>query len=110
MKKENFIIVETTCSNMSLAKKLAKILLEEKLAACIHLQKMISLYFWEEKLENDQEVLLSIKTKNSKFLRIEKTIKKHHEYKLPQIIAIPIIKGSKDYLSWIDTNLQGKNK
>jgi periplasmic divalent cation tolerance protein len=110
MKKENFIIVETTCSKLSLAKKLAKILLKEKLASCIHLQKIESLYFWEEKIENNREILLSIKTKDVKFAKIEKIITKYHEYKLPQIIATPIIKGSKNYLSWIDTNLSDNSK
>jgi len=110
MKKDKFIIIQTTYPNLKSAKNLATILLKEKLAACIHLQKIESLYFWEAKIQNDQEILLSIKTQNSRFAAIEKLIKKNHSYKLPQIIVTPIVKGSKNYLSWIETGLKKKVK
>ena len=110
MKNDKFIIIQTTYPNLKSAKNLAEILLKEKLSACIHLQKIESLYFWEKKIQNDAEILVNIKTKKSKFLAIEKLIKKHHSYKLPQITATEIIKGSKDYLSWIETSLTKKVK
>jgi periplasmic divalent cation tolerance protein len=110
MKKEQFITVETSFPNLESAKNLAKILLQKNLVACIHLQKVESLFFWEGRLENEQEILLSAKTISVNFSKIEEIIKNKHSYKLPQIIAKPITHASKDYLSWIETNLSAKTK
>lgn len=106
--KDKFIIIETSYPNSpkgkKLAKNLAEILLEQKLAACIHFSQIESMYFWQKKIENSREILVAIKTQNSLYDEVEKIIKKHHIYEIPQIISTHINQGSKSYLSWIKSN------
>jgi len=106
--KSKFITIETTYPNSSkgkkLAKNLAELVLNQKLAACVQFSKIESAYFWEGKLQNDQEILVRIKTKNSLFLKVEKIIKKHHSYEIPQIISTQINQGSDEYLQWIESS------
>ena len=104
--RTEFIIIKTTFPNMEEAKKLAEILLKEKLAACIQFMPIESSYSWHEKIINESEILLNIKTKKSLFDKIEKIIKKHHSYTIPQIVAIHIIQGAEPYLNWIEQNLE----
>ncbi len=104
--KNKFITVQTTYPNLTSAKNLAKILLKEKLAACIQFSKIESLYLWNEKIENSKEILVNIKTKNSLYLELEKIIKKHHVYENPQIISSKINQGYSPYLYWIESNLK----
>lgn len=108
--KNKFIIIETTYPNHKLAKNLAQILLDKKLAACIQFVKIESMYFWDKKIQNDSEILVRIKTKNSLFLKVEKIIKNHHSYKNPQIISTQINQGSKQYFDWIDLNTKPHSK
>lgn len=100
---KNFIVIETTYPNLHQAKNLAKILLEEKLAACVHFSKIKSTFFWERKIQNENEILVVIKTKNSLYNAVEKVIAKHHPYKIPQIISMAIKFGSEPYLDWINS-------
>lgn len=98
------IIVQTTCSSKKEAKKIAKILVEEKLAACVQLSKIQSFYSWENKLCVDKEVALNIKTKKENFEKIQRKIKENHSYDLPEIIEIQITNGSLEYLQFIEGN------
>lgn len=104
MKK--FIIIQTTFPNLTSAKKLARILLTEKLAACVQLSKIDSFYIWEEKIANSKEILANIKSENNNFTEIEKIITKNHPYKIPQIIKINIDDISENYSNWIESNLR----
>ena len=94
-------IVQTTCEDINEAKKIAKILLDEKLAACIQISDVQSLYIWKDKLCNDNEKLLSIKTKKKNFKKIQRKIKENHSYDLPEIISIEIEDASKEYKKFI---------
>jgi periplasmic divalent cation tolerance protein len=105
MKKNNFVIIQSSFPDIKSAKKLSKILLEKKLAACIHLQKIESLYIWQENIENAKEISVSIKTSAANFSKIEKIIKQNHPYKIPQIFAVEMLKLSTSYQSWIETNI-----
>lgn len=96
------IIVQTTCANKDEAQNIAKVLLEENLAACIQLTKIESFYKWQGEFCNDTEVLLSIKTKKKHFEKIESKIKELHSYDVPEIIAINIEKMTKDYKKFIN--------
>jgi periplasmic divalent cation tolerance protein len=106
--KIKFIIVETTYPNLAKAKKLAEILLHKKLAACVEFLPLKSMYFWQGKLENSAEILVKIKSKNSLYNEIEKTIKDHHVYEIPQIISTEIIQGLEPYLNWVDSSTKSK--
>ncbi len=100
------IIVQTTCSSKKEAKKIAKKLVEKKLAACVQISKIESIYKWEGKLCVDKERLLFIKTKNKNFKKIQRIIKENHSYDLPEIIEIKITNASKEYLQFIKGNIK----
>ena len=95
------IIIQTTCANKKEAKKIAQILVKKKLAACVQISKVTSIYMWENKLCVDKERLLFIKTKNKNFKKIKRKIKENHSYDLPEIIEIKITNASKEYLQFI---------
>lgn len=101
MKKEKIIIIETTYPNLAEAKNLAKILLNQKLAGCIHFQKIETMYVWQEKIEDGEEILLRIKCIKSNFSAIEKIIKKHHSYMVPEIISIVVDEAEEKYATWL---------
>ncbi len=97
------IIVFITASSDEEAKTISRYLVDEKLVACCNLISPIqSLFFWDGKVCNEQEVLLIAKTKRSRFARLVQDVKKLHSYDVPEIIALPIIEGSDDYLQWIN--------
>ena len=98
------IIVQTTCSSKEEAKNIAKILIEEKLAACVQLSEIESLYNWKEKFCSDNETLLNIKTRKKHFKKIKSKIKELHSYDVPEIIQLDISKSSKKYLKFIKDN------
>ena len=83
---------------------LARALLSEKLAACVSMTPVNSIYTWQGKINNDREWQLSIKTNLNLFTELAQKIKALHSYEVPEIIAIPIIAGFQPYLNWIDDN------
>ena len=101
---EKFTIVLVTASSEEEAKRIAQALVEKKLAACVNIVKDIkSIFRWKGKLSEEKELLLVIKTKSRQLKNIEAEVKKLHLYEVPEIIALPIISGSKDYLYWLDS-------
>jgi len=97
-------IILCTCPDKETAEKIAHLLVNDKLAACVNiLPGITSIYLWHEQIELTQEHLLLIKSNKGCYQAIEKTIKKHHPYELPEIIAVPIENGSPEYLHWIDS-------
>ncbi len=98
------IIIQTTCKTKKEAQKITKILLRDKLAACVQITNIKSFYTWKNKLCKDNEKLLSIKTKKKNFTKIKRQIKEIHSYDLPEIIAIDIQNISKKYLKYIGEN------
>ena len=97
-----YIIVETTFDKLEEAKELAKLLLNEGLAACVEVIPVESLYKWKGEIEEAKEFVVRIKTKKKLYSQLESVVLAFHSYDLPQIFALPIIKGSKAYLKWID--------
>ncbi|MCX8026962.1 MAG: divalent-cation tolerance protein CutA [Thermodesulfovibrionales bacterium] len=97
------IVVYITTPNEDEAVRIAKTLVEERLCGCVNIIKQIrSIYSWQGKIEDDSESLLIIKTKEGLFEPLLKRVKELHSYTVPEIIALPIIKGSKEYLNWLD--------
>ena len=96
------IVVFVTAPDEDGAIRIAKSLVEAKLAACVNIIKDIrSIYSWQGKIEDDSEVLMVVKTRSELFDSLSKKVKELHSYSVPEIIALPIIKGSEDYLKWI---------
>lgn len=98
-----YCIVKCTTASKKDAVNIAKHLLDKKLIACANIIPSItSLYEWDSKLNQDEESLIIMKSKEIFFDEIEAEIKKIHKYEIPEILCIPIIKGNKDYLNWLD--------
>lgn len=101
-KKENIVVFITAASEEE-AVKIARALVEEKLAGCVNIIRNIrSIYSWQGKIEDEPEVLMVAKTRRGNFKTLSKTVKELHSYTVPEIIAIPIVKGSKEYLKWLE--------
>ncbi len=98
------IIIKTTFDNKKEAKKVAKLLVQEKLSPCVQITKIKSIYSWNNKLCEDKEYLLSIKTKKQHYKKIQRKIKENHSYDLPQILAINMVKTSYEYKHFIKEN------
>ena len=100
---KSYIQVFTTIETKEEAEKIAQYLVEQKLAACVQITGPIaSTYRWKGKVETAQEWLCLIKTREDLYDKVEKAIKELHSYETPEIIAVPIVKGSSEYLSWLD--------
>lgn len=96
------IIVFMTASNGEEAARLADMLVGAHLAACVQiLPEMESVYRWQGKIERAPEILLLAKTTKSKFDELEREVRALHSYDTPEIIAVPVVKGSAPYLEWL---------
>jgi periplasmic divalent cation tolerance protein len=99
---QEFIIVYVTAGSPAEGDRLARALVDERLAACVNrLATVQSVYRWEGKLEQSEEQLLIIKTQRRLFAALEKRVRELHSYSVPEIVALPIIEGSQDYLRWL---------
>jgi periplasmic divalent cation tolerance protein len=96
------LVVLTTLEKQEDGERLAGLLLDCELAACVQiLPPMISIYRWQGAVERAGEILLLIKTTRAAYPRVETVIKENHPYETPEIIALPVAAGSADYLSWL---------
>jgi len=85
-------------------------LVENRLAACVNVTDVISVYEWKGKIENDNEKLLIIKTVESKFGELERFVKDNHSYECPEIIALEVKAGSREYVDWVNSVVKIENK
>ncbi|MBU8910764.1 MAG: divalent-cation tolerance protein CutA [Desulfobacterales bacterium] len=99
-----YCIILTTCPSNEEAHTLAAKLINEKLAACVQLSPITSYYTWKGGIHTDPEIRLLIKTRTKLYESVEQFIKQHHSYEVPQIVQLPIMGGSDEYLDWIDEN------
>ncbi len=100
-----YLVVTTTIDTKEDAELLAKKLVEDRLVACAQIEGPLkSVYWWEGKPDSSSEWRVTLKTRAANYREVEKMIKKHHTYDLPQIVATPIVLASQEYLSWIDSN------
>jgi periplasmic divalent cation tolerance protein len=105
--KNDYAVVLVTAKDSAEAQKIANALLEKKLIACANLISGVqSLFWWEGKIDQAQEVLLVLKTKVSQVSEITKNVKALHSYDVPEVIALPIVAGNEDYLKWIKDSVQ----
>ncbi len=96
-------VVFVTCPTRGLARKIARAVVQERLAACVNiiLSPVESLYTWKGKLERAREYLLVMKTTAKRLAALENEVKRLHSYNVPEFIVLPIIAGSTEYLSWL---------
>jgi periplasmic divalent cation tolerance protein len=95
-------VLLTTTPSREEAVKIAKLLIDEKLAACVQLLPIESFYVWQGKTQNEAEVLLLVKTRAGLFEKAIARIKAIHSYSVPQIVALPFTAGFGGYFQWID--------
>jgi periplasmic divalent cation tolerance protein len=103
------IVVLTTCDSEEHAEKIARHLVDQRVAACVNiLPKARSIYRWNEKIEEASEWMLIIKSRRDLFAALRTEIQKLHTYEVPELIALPIVDGSEPYLAWFDAQLTTK--
>ena len=101
------VVIMVTASSRRECRKIARRLIDEKLAACVNItQPVQSVYHWEGKIEQSKEFLLFIKTKRDLFPQIKTEIGLLHSYHTPEIICLPIIDGSQNYLQWVSDSVR----
>ena len=99
---EEVNVVYVTASGEEEAKRIARALLEDKLAACINIiPKITSVYEWEGKVEEDTEVLMMIKSPVKLLPQLTETVQRVHSYDVPEVIAVPVHGGSREYIQWV---------
>jgi len=97
-----YMIVMTTCASEGQAREIASALLEKRLAACVQASDISSTYRWKGAVESSNEVRLMIKARHADYAAIEALIVALHTYDTPQVLAIPVLAGSRAYLEWVD--------
>jgi periplasmic divalent cation tolerance protein len=101
------IVVLVTCASAGQARKIARALVATRLAACgnVFEAPVRSIYRWKGKVESAKEFLLVLKTSRKHFAAVERAVRAIHTYEVPEIIALPIARGSHDYLKWISESV-----
>jgi periplasmic divalent cation tolerance protein len=100
----SYIVVLVTVKDPEAAQKITSTLLKRRQAACINIVPGVESHFWwKDKLDSSRESLLIVKTKEALLPDVIRTVKKLHGESIPEIIALPIIGGSRDYLEWLDS-------
>ena len=101
---EKFCWVYMTAGSVEEAKSIGQILVKQNLAACVNLlENMTSIYKWEEKLEESQEVIMIAKTRKSLMPKLIEKVNSIHSYDCPCILELPVQGGNSDFLSWIES-------
>ncbi|MDD5045031.1 MAG: divalent-cation tolerance protein CutA [Candidatus Omnitrophica bacterium] len=101
------IVILITCSGIKEAQKIARALVKERLCACVNILGNIkSLFRWQGKIDSAREILLIAKSKKEKFAKIAKRVRSLHSYEVPEIIALPVVAGEKEYLSWLGRSIK----
>jgi len=97
------VLVLITTATREEADRIARSLVEQRLAACVSIVPQVrSFFWWENKLSEEEEVLLMMKTRRSHLRQLIVQVKAIHSYSVPEIIALPIVEGSTSYLEWVD--------
>lgn len=96
------VVVLTNLPDLAAANKLAQLLVEQRLAACVSvLPQCTSVYRWHGRIETAAEVPVLIKTVASRYSRVEAAIRANHPYELPEIVSVPVVAGLGEYLRWV---------
>ncbi|MBU4139280.1 MAG: divalent-cation tolerance protein CutA [Euryarchaeota archaeon] len=105
-----FSIVYITAGSMDEAKSIGRVLVEERLAACVNIFPITSIYRWKDNIEDAGEFVMLVKTVAGKVKDIEKRVKQLHSYEVPCIISFKIGSGSEEYLKWIGESVRSEKE
>ena len=101
-----YVIVFVTTGSVEEAKQIAEVLVDQQLVACVNIvPEILSIYYWQGKVEKNTEAKMIIKTKSSLLNQLTQTVKNMHSYDVCKVTAVPIISGNSDYLKWIDESV-----
>ena len=108
----NKIVVLVTCRSAREARRIARALVEQRLAACANILDgpVASTYRWERTVQSAKEFLVIIKTGRRQFAALRREVERLHSYDVPEIIALPILEGSRDYLTWISESTRKRDR
>lgn len=99
------IVVLITAASREEADRIARQLVEERVAACVTIVPQVrSLFIWEQKVSQEDEVLLVVKSRRPRFAQLAAVVTRLHSYRAPEIIALPVAMGSGDYLRWLSAS------
>ncbi len=101
-----YCVVLTTCASREDAGRLARILLEKRLAACVQVMPVSSFFDWKDEICEKNEFLLFIKSRKNLYGELEAVLSEHHPYEVPEIVRLPVQAGFPAYLGWMDSVLQ----
>ena len=105
--RSSHILVLITASSTDEAQVIGRALVEGRLAACVNIASGArSLFRWQGKIEDQEEALMVVKSRSELFPSIIETVKRLHSYTVPEVISLPILAGSQDYLAWIDESIE----
>lgn len=103
------ILVFSNCGSEEEARRVARALVEARVAACVNIVPGIqSIYHWQGAIQEDSEWMLVIKSTRSLFDSLAAELRKIHSYQVPEVLAIPVIAGDQNYLDWMDREISGK--
>src|SRR6266581_7667875 len=101
------IVVLMTAGNREEADRIATLLVEKRLAACVQiLSEIRSVYFWKNEIQRESELLLLAKSTKERFQDLEREVRAIHSYETPEIVALEITEGSRPYMNWLSDNLE----
>lgn len=101
------IVVLITASSGQEAEAIGKALVESRLAACVNISAGVcSLFWWQGAIERQEEVLMLVKSRSDLLPSVIEVVKGLHSYTVPEVVALPILAGSHDYLTWVDESLR----
>ena len=102
-----FSIVYITAGDMDEAKSIGRTLIKERLAACVNIFPITSIFRWKDKIDEANEIGIIVKTKTDKIKAIEKKVKEIHSYEVPCVVSFELGEGSEEYLKWINESVDG---
>lgn len=98
------VVILTSLPDRETAERFARALVEQRLAACVNvLSQCTSVYRWRDAVETAREVPVLIKTRDALYGEVEAAIRRLHPYELPEIVAVPVVRGLPEYVKWIST-------
>ncbi len=103
------IVVFSTCASQEEAEKLARLLVEQGLAACVSIVPNVRSYYrWQGAVEETAEYLLVIKSAQRQFAALSAALERAHSYQVPEVLAMPVVAGAAPYLAWIEASIAGE--
>jgi periplasmic divalent cation tolerance protein len=107
VERDGHVVIMTTAGSREEARRLARGLVEGRLAACVQMVPVESVYEWDGEVREDAEILLLAKTRRDRYADVETHLRAHHSYDIPEIVAVPVEAGLAAYLGWVDRQTEG---